>query len=44
MLGEFVGGFPKTLQNELPEFFDNDPKVLCLRIPTGLMEVERDVC
>jgi len=28
----------------LPEFFDDDPKVLCPRIPAGLMEVGRGAC
>jgi len=28
----------------LPEFFDNDPKVLCPRIPARLMEVEGGAC
>jgi len=28
----------------LPEFFDDDPKVLCSRIPAGLMEVKGGAC
>jgi len=28
----------------LPEFFDDNPKVLCPRISARLMEVESDVC
>jgi len=28
----------------LPEFFDDNPKILCPRIPAGLMEVEEDIC
>jgi len=28
----------------LPEFFDDDPKVLCPRIPAGLMEVAGGAC
>jgi len=28
----------------LLEFFDDNPKVLCPRIPAGLMEVEGGAC